>query len=903
MRLGGSDRQGFTSLHVADTGAITAVASLSQDPNSPVSYVVVRVRSDGSLDPSFGTGGVSVPIGSTSSCEWSCAADLAVQSDGKVLVVFPGCQNASTGDVVVARLLPDGRPDSTFGQTGVVHLGTQYPCRGGFPRIVAAPDGKIVVASSTLLSGPLNYGSAEVTRLIIDGSIDLSFGQGGTTAWPGRIGLTAIMSHPDGSITASAEYETDVGDACGIGIARWLANGQPDPSFGVFGQQRRPLTPVLSGPDYCETRYPIGGLARQSGGGYVAAGGIESSIAHGLLAIVGFTSVGEPDNSFGVGGEVSNRDAALSGIDSVVELLADRQAGVLVAGNRTGFSSRGVIKRLTARGQRDPAFGTAGELWTVRDPNVNTGIAGIELQVDGKAVVAGSLCANPCVVGRTNSEALVARFAESLDGSLPPGAAASPAPPATSPPSTSQTPVVFIAGLDANNPLILAGEDCTRGTDFASLCRALRPHHPVYVIGAKAGGSSFAASSPRDFRIDSHGTIDDNARQLARFLQHYRLGPALFVGHSMGGLISRVAIARYGVQATGLVTLGSPHEGSFWADDVDAAVSLPCDWIYPRAARVSCLAVRDAARVIAADKGAAAIHDLTHAERTSENHALASLHVPVQTYAGTAVPWRTPGYRLPNDGVVGNASAWGTDAGLAQEVMCYSAGLWHNRYMIPGVYAPNNLYDDILVNNVVMSAANGLSPSGGRACKRRAAERVRVTPQGHRARLRAVPKQPSGATKLGLSTASVRRTSPGSRLAASPGDPVYATQAFAIKCDAGILRGVRLGAKLYGIHPPGEECARPALSSRSSVWVVRTSNTARVFASMAKRGTGWLLRIRAHLRIRRAVLREGRRTRRLTTQGRVAVISLRPLRHRERAQLVVTIGKRRYSGALPPVPA
>src|SRR5215203_2370097 len=94
----------------------------------------------GELDPTFGSGGmVKVLAGN----EDSYGADVAVQPDGKIVVV--GYEKP--GNAVVLRLLPNGSLDPSFGSGGktttVIPTGFSE-----FRAVVMQPDGKIVAAGA-----------------------------------------------------------------------------------------------------------------------------------------------------------------------------------------------------------------------------------------------------------------------------------------------------------------------------------------------------------------------------------------------------------------------------------------------------------------------------------------------------------------------------------------------------------------------------------------------------------------------------------------------------------------------------------------------------------------------------------------------------------------------------------
>jgi uncharacterized delta-60 repeat protein len=79
------------------------------------------------------------------------AREVVVQPDG-ALVVVGDSQFDRGGDLVLARYLPDGAFDPTFGSGGR----TTIDVRGGFDSlndVVVQPDGKILAAGSAFTNG------------------------------------------------------------------------------------------------------------------------------------------------------------------------------------------------------------------------------------------------------------------------------------------------------------------------------------------------------------------------------------------------------------------------------------------------------------------------------------------------------------------------------------------------------------------------------------------------------------------------------------------------------------------------------------------------------------------------------------------------------------------------------
>ncbi|NJD31356.1 MAG: hypothetical protein FIB04_05665, partial [Gammaproteobacteria bacterium] len=99
-------------------------AGTTVPPQSGLGLALVRLRADGDLDTTFGDGGIlTLPSRMTpvSQLPW-IEQQVVVQLDGKILVLTEALRGAY--DVIeameIARLLPDGTPDRTFGLGGIV---------------------------------------------------------------------------------------------------------------------------------------------------------------------------------------------------------------------------------------------------------------------------------------------------------------------------------------------------------------------------------------------------------------------------------------------------------------------------------------------------------------------------------------------------------------------------------------------------------------------------------------------------------------------------------------------------------------------------------------------------------------------------------------------------------------
>jgi uncharacterized delta-60 repeat protein len=127
------------------------------NPDSNYDMLLVRLDSTGFIDYSFGDSGRVV---SDYHHHHSWSSDIALQPDGKVVQI--GSTITSHGSYVfLARYQTDGRPDSTFGDNGIVDSTIKF--NSDF-YMHLLPSGKILVA-----------GQDSIIRLNQDGSLDRSF--------------------------------------------------------------------------------------------------------------------------------------------------------------------------------------------------------------------------------------------------------------------------------------------------------------------------------------------------------------------------------------------------------------------------------------------------------------------------------------------------------------------------------------------------------------------------------------------------------------------------------------------------------------------------------------------------------------------------------------------------------
>jgi uncharacterized delta-60 repeat protein len=116
------------------------VVGWQREPFIGYRVAVLRLLPDGSLDPAFGVGGV-VPTDDTP----SLATAVALLPDGRIYV--GGVTGSAPSSWLVIRCLADGSLDGTFGAGGIVT--TPMPGNGLLQDIALQPDGRLVAAGES----------------------------------------------------------------------------------------------------------------------------------------------------------------------------------------------------------------------------------------------------------------------------------------------------------------------------------------------------------------------------------------------------------------------------------------------------------------------------------------------------------------------------------------------------------------------------------------------------------------------------------------------------------------------------------------------------------------------------------------------------------------------------------
>jgi uncharacterized delta-60 repeat protein len=480
-------------------------------------FALVRYDLDGSLDTSFGTGGVVLtPIGSHADRAYA----LSRQSDGK-LVVAGSTFNGSDDDFAVVRYNPDGSLDTTFGTNGIVVT----PIGPGSDRaygLTIASTGRIVVAGSSFNGSNDDFA---VARYLPTGALDTSFGGTGIVTTP--IGVAGDVAH---AVTVQKDGTIFVGGASSNGsnddfaVVAYTAAGGLLPTFGGSGKV---TTPVDSGDD------AIDAIALQPDGKLLVAG--DSADSPYTFAIARYSAKGTLDASFHGGtvttsiGDGDDHAHALAVLVSKSKVTSIVAAGSASDGSIDSFA----LVRYSPTGIPDAAFSSGKGI-------VRTHVGSGDDRVNAVVVVApklgGGILAAGASSNGTNDDFALARYMK--DGSA-------------------------VKSFGTHG---IVKTDFGSGDDRANAI-VVQPDGKFVVAGSASNGSNkdialvrYTADGSLDSSFGSGGKVttdvnggDDEASALVRQAD----GKLVVAGSGLSGGQTKFVLVRYGVNGSLDTTFGT----------------------------------------------------------------------------------------------------------------------------------------------------------------------------------------------------------------------------------------------------------------------------------------------------------------------------------------------------------
>ena len=358
-------------------------------------FVLVRYAPNGSLDPTLDDDGwLTTDFGGD-----DIIRGIVLQPDNKIVTVGLAEEYPLQADFGLARYLPNGSLDLEFDQDGKRADNFVGSIDTGSD-IAVQTDGKIILGGSA--QNGVGNTDFVLARYHSDGAPDLSFDGGGTgyggivtTDLEGYEDLTALTLQPDGKIVAAG------GDGNGKLVARYMPDGSLDtsfsedgwikiylPSFGLdsaFDLFSRPQQQSIL--DGANTAYDV---TLQPDGKIVVIGYQYISSHYLDFAIARLTTDGNLDTSFDQDGLVTSD---WFGEDDIAA------AGLVQPDNRIlviGFTKPSydddfdlALARYNPDGSLDSSFGQAG-LFTLDFFDGDDGGSGLALLPNGQILVVGS---------------------------------------------------------------------------------------------------------------------------------------------------------------------------------------------------------------------------------------------------------------------------------------------------------------------------------------------------------------------------------------------------------------------------------------------------------------------------------------------------------------------------------
>jgi uncharacterized delta-60 repeat protein len=342
-------------------------------------WVAPAAAAPGELDTGFGNGGkIAVTLGQSGAYN-----DVALQPDGKIVLVGYDVVSDNNSDFAVTRLNPNGSVDTGFGSGGTTLIGFVNPndqsaMNDTATSVALRPDGKILIAGGSTTSD--GFTIAALARLNPDGSPDASFGSSVARQPPGRTFLNApgllsdIALDAQGRIVLAGTSSPIPGGNSSTRAFVLRADADAVAADTTFGSRGIAVIPFGGDQD------GLTSMALQPDGKIVAVGFTDSS-----AAIARLLTTGAPDRSFAT---VGNRAFVYASGGIARDVVVEPDGDIDVAGksrNLPGFN----VTRLSSAGEFVNTLNgqnTAGFTFGA-DDDADYAIA---LQANGKILLAGT---------------------------------------------------------------------------------------------------------------------------------------------------------------------------------------------------------------------------------------------------------------------------------------------------------------------------------------------------------------------------------------------------------------------------------------------------------------------------------------------------------------------------------
>lgn len=349
----------------ADGSIMAVVEQQSMIPGSGREAFVVRLTSEGLVDPGFATAHFDCPLNNA-----PCFPRVSVDAQGRVWLASTILNTQTTNELEIRRLLANGTVDTSFATGGTLRIRSADYCSGGICpfaldsalAISTFGDGRAILTSDCAISPP-NF---------VRGTCAISVGNAGEVGWiktlPGffqGVPIASIATLPTGSAILAG---TAPNGATGTGYPSLLklsASGDKDASFGDGGVATIQMEHFLN----------IRQVAIASDGRLVLSVVGDSPATQMYLRT---TKSGALDSSWGSNGIV-RVPPFVGGAFTI-----NSDFGLTSAGSMSGQAA---VLRLRSDGTRETRFGGAGVVTFAF--HGGSGGNGVAVRPDGRIAIGG----------------------------------------------------------------------------------------------------------------------------------------------------------------------------------------------------------------------------------------------------------------------------------------------------------------------------------------------------------------------------------------------------------------------------------------------------------------------------------------------------------------------------------
>jgi uncharacterized delta-60 repeat protein len=362
-----------------DSHGRIVVAGTTGDGSSS-DFLVARYMPDGTLDPSFGSAGV---LTTDFNGRNDTTRSMELDSQGRIVVAGASRRGASVA--AMARYRPDGDLDPTFSGDGkaLVNLGSYDVDING---LAIDSSNRIVIAGRRYLYHDMfDYYDFLLARFAPNGTLDSSFGGDGkiTTDFVYTLDEAFALAIDSQNRIVAAGQADNYGESSDFALARYAPSGDLDPSFGGDG-----LVETSFSNDPYDAYWDYATTALIDGQGHIlAAGGNGESGDE--FALARYDAGGQLDSGFGSDGLVQTKFSHSGRANS---LAIDPEGRIVAVGQDLGASNgQFALARYLVSGDLDPSFGSGGKVTTLFGKGTDARANAAAIDGRGRIVAVGSV--------------------------------------------------------------------------------------------------------------------------------------------------------------------------------------------------------------------------------------------------------------------------------------------------------------------------------------------------------------------------------------------------------------------------------------------------------------------------------------------------------------------------------